>query len=1170
VSSTKKGFGTEAFWAYNRGTMSNERSLSVRGPQQQLALLAASAQPTDSRVLMTQVLYGESVSVTSAAPALANDTLLNDLLKSAAVYRLDPLRSPEQDFLSLTTAVLTNDLLPGLRRLKVAFQEVRGRLAQQLVAASAHDVDGEAVDQQFPDQTRATQDAFGRVNASFILVLSAAHSRLEQADNRNALLREFTSLLSIDPYIGRLAPLFESLEQATSASARKMAVKEFFEIFCDQVTQPSLYDEKISALVQTMLLRELRCMIATDAKAAPQERKLGPYLATLFEKRIRSELEIAITGNELPQPILKALRDSPTEATHLMQSALDYLLESSDDEGVNLTIPEAEAVACEVLLSAGCLFPEISERLKIAEKLEYIEDMNPCLVVHLCAALRFGTLDNGQEYPINPHFLIERALSAAPGLSGQNKRRVFDEILLPLSDDLLEIFCDDTERFKAVPIDIRDQIITNVFVREIVSSQESDSVLPAKIDAIHRILADELLPFNPARCDLHAPVYSWLIERAAAGKATTMDCQQVAEMLVAYPNLTEKLAVSPQTARTIRQMAGEHLLEFLSIYPHKVDHHRADLFVEQVLTLSPSVELDSEWLYGLVEHAIVQPLVEVLIEYNEALASKERADAQVLEAADRQKVYESDSQELARHNRWVDAIRATFETHVKYFEDVERLEEIESDIQKKQATIARLSKMTPKEVFETDSLGRLERAQESLSELLSQQKKILGIAYKLDLSKDGDLHDYSDRSASIGSLRKLEGATAEIAKKLRPENERAATAYFSHESQSEGATQIRAQLDPLVSRAIRMFGSPRLRDYPLDSFALPVDGPGARQGLIVKLQLHATIAKYREASPSNRAIVALEVEARSTIETAVRRFREYSDTLLMLEQIAHMNRTDSPLLRLWPEAESAEDTTVGYKLDAIPEHASLAEYLFQRLRIDLENPQMAWLDHEPGWHESFHAPLTQIFGNTLARTDVVSKAKARALKAVYCSALHWTRQHNAYIHQPASEEGKPPPQPSAVPPEALIEPWTQFLRVSHGRGSRFANGIGEVTDLVTCTAIAGMKSATPEEMKTRYVPLMNALRTAVSDISSTLTKHSALLQSLEKAVEARLCELKNDEDTQQGAAQTYIQEAMPALALQQGLGYNKIKEASRLALPAPKAPASTQTRLGYTQGRDTP
>jgi hypothetical protein len=115
-----------------------------------------------------------------------------------------------------------------------------------------------------------------------------------------------------------------------------------------------------------------------------------------------------------------------------------------------------------------------------------------------------------------------------------------------------------------------------------------------------------------------------------------------------------------------------------------------------------------------------------------------------------------------------------------------------------------------------------------------------------------------------------------------------------------------------------------------------------------------------------------------------------------------------------------------------------------------------------------------------------------------------------------------------------------------------------------------MKSATPEEMKTRYVPLMNALRTAVSDISSTLTKHSALLQSLEKAVEARLCELKNDEDTQQGAAQTYIQEAMPALALQQGLGYNKIKEASRLALPAPKAPASTQTRLGYTQGRDTP
>lgn len=229
---------------------------------QQLARLAQSFAPTTALSLISATLQDGSVSTTATGRALARDTLLTQTLRHAVVYQhTSDNHSPERDFVILSTSSQTSQVVEALSRLASAFVEVRGSLASAIAqAATSSNREGALpyVGSANHDDVRVLNETFATVNACFILVITTTHARFDESEQfRRDLAEVFQKLLECDPFLKQLAPSFEALKSATSTDARKVALRQFFETFCDEAQQPTLYEPAFSAVVQSILLREL-------------------------------------------------------------------------------------------------------------------------------------------------------------------------------------------------------------------------------------------------------------------------------------------------------------------------------------------------------------------------------------------------------------------------------------------------------------------------------------------------------------------------------------------------------------------------------------------------------------------------------------------------------------------------------------------------------------------------------------------------------------------------------------------------------------------------------------------------------------------------------------------------------------------------------------------------
>ena len=294
--------------------------------------------PTIARVL-GQALNDGSLQSADASAALSADATLNAILRNVPPYITDTNQDSARDFNTLFSGSAPA-VLETLKRLTVGFRIARAALQG---AGTNHG------DETVSDEVRA---AITSVNAGYVLLIATVHSIMDTGDSvfRNLLFPSFQQLLEQDVYLTDLAQKFSDLRSARATTARKVALRVFFETFCAEAVQPTIYGDAISAVVQSILIRELKHVVAEEAQLEPKNRFLAPYLAELLEKRVRGEMDTARSADGKPQPVLQALRRCPAEAKGLMEAVIAFLLESPD--------PDSSAVSCEVMLSVGCLLPE--------------------------------------------------------------------------------------------------------------------------------------------------------------------------------------------------------------------------------------------------------------------------------------------------------------------------------------------------------------------------------------------------------------------------------------------------------------------------------------------------------------------------------------------------------------------------------------------------------------------------------------------------------------------------------------------------------------------------------------------------------------------------------------------------------------------------------------------
>ena len=1135
-------------------TQTNNQRTGTRA----LALLAADSLPQSPMQLLADAIYTGRVSPQMTGNALAADEELADVLKSAAVYRLSSQGvSPQGDFLALSVNVTPQDVGLALTRLQMAFSETRGALVREMAKLSVQLEGAPPQEREEEHSLRSVELAFARVNASYILVVSNAHGLLDRSPNyREHLSPVFRELLGCDPFLRELAPVFATLHGAHSLEAKKVAIKRFFETFCSEAEQPALYDAKFGSLVQTILLRELRQILTADNTLPATERKFAPYLAGLFEGRVRRELDRVLVRDSEILLVIGSLRNCAEEARKILATVTDYLLESSDSSTGTLTISEANATSCEVLLSVGCLLPETNVTDQLSQILYQVDDLNPALVLVFISALKFSLVDSSSEVQIDPSYLIQRGLSIASSLEPSRQRRLLDEVFLPLADDFALSARKNLDGWRSLPESLRAECINRILVRTIGDKQrDSGKKTSARIavdTAISDLLFTHIENVSSKLVELNPTALRWLVNRGIEQSLTETQATKLVKILLTQESKQHSIGCTDGELAKLISIGGLSSLQYLAASPS----HRY-LFAAHAASINPRKEKERALVPGLVEQAIITPLKRALTRYDELATRVLVAEGEVYVAA----LQESDQRSLlqihSKNTRHLEELTRVLEVNYDFL-DAEKA--YKSLVSKRQQLEEELSNVQKKSVRQLHAEGLQGKGHEIQKELERINARILDVARKsflLPMPRPEGLSDYGSNKVSLQQLHELRLAILKFKDKVEAIQALVPTAQKESARTSEELRNIKQEVRELCDLAITVFHSPIVQTLDPRVLDFAPEGAGALLGLFCRANLVGFSLKNRSVESCARVRVELERDICNAIRNSVVKFGNHDDAYLILSELARLAGEESPLLTEWPEAESASDTATAYQKSEIPFETSLLEYLYRRLRSDLDNPEMSYLSNEPGWNESLHAPIIRIFSKILERRTTAD-IKRRAMKAVAPGVMYWANrvnQHNLAERDPLRATSSPIP----VAPEMLLHPWSLCLAVSHGVGKYLdPSRVMRTCNVLVDTALSMLPTADEQLMKIELIPFYRNLKSAVSKHrDSVIFGKSELLSRYEAQLSDRWKKLQAEKRQNSESIAKELTSAIPSLERAQGVDFRSLAVAAQdgpLALPSPVAP----------------
>ncbi|MDA1229859.1 MAG: hypothetical protein O2856_03710 [Planctomycetota bacterium] len=1020
--------------------------------------------------VLTDALNNGSLNAMKASTALAADDRLNAILRGTSAYRYDEKSNPAQDFAVLSSG-RSESASEALRRLTAGFLEAR------LSLQTALQQEGEGV----ADELRRV---FGLVNAGYVLLIATTHNLMGNRDlsYRTQLDPLFQQLLENDQYLGGLAPKFVDLRDARAPGARRVALRLFFETFCSEAVEPTMYDEAISAIVQSILIRELRHVIEDEARMPAEQRHLAPYLAALFEQRMRDEIETARSRNGKPQPVLQALRRCPGEAKGLMGAVTKFLLESSEHTG--------SAVSCEVMLSVGCLLPESETVGQLAELIEVVSDLPPTLILLFSSALKFSQYVDDPQKRIDPQLLIEKGLQVLPALSADQRGRLITEVFAPLSDTFVCSLQLEPDVWENADFEFRAECIDSIFVPRIRGQLSNDPTNRIIDRAADRAIASALL-FHLENCDITAvidvpestdalaedtsaqpegndtPEYSvstlpaicmtWLVLQTEACDFSPERNTLLVRHVFEWDGGAESLGLGSEAVSTLLRRGGFPTIQLLA------DRTTADERLARLLgDYTPTSESENALLRKVFEEQFINVLRKAINERAVSLDSRQVAEAGQMAKNEGQEGAEKEQKQIALLERQISVLQTALEQQRPFLATDRDWAGAQESLVEAEAVLKEHEALSQKELVEQRKVSHLKKSRDRVTEIIGQLHEIKAQRFPVTAEVRKELGVWSGDDVGFGQLQSMQEGlrlARERVTKLEQISVSADAAIVEINEEIQRFTAEIERLFPLVRYAFR---SPAIRE--IDPAVLSLQSVGSTDLLGVMCRVHLVIesGRYSDSTDGSESgspvsLVQLEHEIRTALQIAFRHAGSRPQVLATLKELAEFADGTSPLLKQWPDCGSLGHGA-SVSMEDLEADVSLIELLYRNLKFDLAPGKPTWLAYRPGWDESFHGPLLRLFARLALQENLQPLMRQRALAIALDGVTNWVNQE---------QEARQTEDPDPGPPETekrmlsvggfsvsdLLIAWTDILKVTQG--------------------IAASKNSDPERAKSRVAQFEN-------------------------------------------------------------------------------------------------
>ena len=1097
-------------------------------------LMRSLAVPTIDGVLQ-RALYDGSLHPVQASGALSADTGLNEILRSFPPYSTDATYSAQRDF-TLTYTGSPEARLEAVRRLTTSFWAARGAL-------DAIHSQGRGEDAQ------QLQLAVSRLNAGYVLLIATVHALIDGPNS--PLFSVFRELLEADPRLKELSVWFSDVRNAKGEQSQRVAVRIMFEKFCSEATQPTIYGDAISAIVQSMLIRELRQVIDNRPNLAPQ-------LAKLFEGRLRDEVNTARIGDGKPQPVLQALRRCPGEAKALLDAVVAFIMSEPDEEP---NIRRNAVISCEVMLSVGCLLPGTGLVRRLDEMVS-VPELPPELVLLFLSALKFSCYLQLDEDKADPLSIIHRGLEVLPQLSDEDRSRMIREVFAPLEDAFFEYFATAPDSWTAMSAESRDQCIGEIFSPWLARNEEKSA--KAASNATNRTLAALMLNHlselqsnsetcsevvtdsdstaadvvNPeeapavnvihdacertsALCVLPDLCLKWLVTNSVACDVSPDLCTELVRYISRQPQGFDSLSSTPDALHalllrggfpSIRLLAEETaapmwLARLLGEYVPCSDEERTsilavvmDRFVDRLRTLinSRAATIDSQ---NLAEQSLIRA-----VEVQESFASdRRRAEALALQVTVLVEHLQSLEDYLRAERDHAEAI-AKIDPLMREYEELEKLS-------------ARELVDSRKSKYKEGLATRIQTHRDLITDIEARR-------FDVPIEVKCQLTDWKASQIMLGQFHDMQKQLVSLNEKLAKVDVAAVEMQGTIEAFQTEVSAITAEIThffPLVRCACQ---SEAL--MAVDPAAFEIQSAGSTDLMGVMCKANLILARYQrfktvQEPQSNEPSVIRDSEVGlsglgAEISTALRHaFRIAAQKPLsfaVLNDLADLAEQSSALFTIWPELPPLGSVTK-YRLTDLDQNASLLELLYRNLRFDLRGDTVNWGGSRMGWDDSFHGPILRLFAGVAAAAAVGSDIRKASAILVMDGLSFEVRRHMEADRLQAEDAELPNNEKRSlpnnlVPVPHLLRAYGDVLRVTLGkplgdpRDDARKTQFVKIANWLACKSESLVATAPDSEFNTCFVPAAKAIWKARKDPSSALMGQADLCLTFLSRVNARI------------------------------------------------------------------
>jgi len=1017
--------------------------------------------------------------------------------------------------------------LGALGRLTGAFWAARDVLSRAVEAAG----------DEVPQELKQTATHF---NAGYVLLIATVHSIMDTAQDstKPQLFRIFTQLLEADPALEQLVRYFKDVRSDSNLTTKGIAVRTLFNKFCSEATHPTIYGERVSAIVQSMLIRELRQLMEQDTQY------LAPLLVVLFEEKMRSEVNTALNGDGKPQPVLKALRRCLSETRGLMDAVVAFLCDSDGEAEEGVSNP---GTACEVMLSVGCLLPgtRLADRL-----MELLQASLPAyLALPFLSAIKFSCHLEESDQRVDPGWVVEYGIWLLPQLTEEQKRRMVGEVFAPLDNNFVEYLSFKPDEWLKMGPDLREQCIQVVLAPRLeregravtaeinptagrtvaaallvhiappmsIDLDTSGSATAASVTDEGRNRELELAPSAPVLPDV---CLRWLVQNSERCDSSPEQCTELVRYIVEQAGGFDSLGLAAGAETSLLRRGGFPTLQLLA------ERQNEKRRLAKLLGDYAPTELEFAVIQGVFKDQYIDALRSLINSRASTVEARVKLEQTKMGLQEKVDASANQRRQVATLSQQILVLTAFLNDHAPYIQAKDALDEATVKLTAAEQSFDSVSKLNRQYIIDPVKRDMRDRLPNVIEKLKVTIREINQIRFDISDAVGVQLTDRESEEIMFGQFHAMQDMLRFLQSPLGKVDsaiEEVQAGINEFDSDILSITEQILALYPLVRYACQ---SSALRDLDPSKFSLQDEDTGTTDLLGVMCRVNLVLARQtaqpwdaRSKGLNDAMLIDLGKDISRALQSAFRDKAQQAQSFAVLTDLADLAGASCPLLSTWEECNASRNG-VKYTAKSLQAVVSLTELLFRNLHYELSADTIAWgVGIRAGWHESFHGPVIRLFASLTRHTGAVDLVRKRSLAVAMDGITTEVKRHEESAKASVEDASKPDTErrvvaSNLVPIPDLLRAWTDILKSTLGipGGSDEAKEsrkqqFQSITQQLAVRANEILAAASQAELDCCFIPAGKAILSASKNPRSALNPLpedcKPFFFSLKTAIESR-------------------------------------------------------------------